>query len=149
MIRAALGMKVLLSSSVFTVLCGLCSQSRGSELSQNFEVGKVCYCGDFSFKLRMKDTKKTFMKRCIAQKARHIVMGIEGEEKRLFIFGAGYTGLALAVAARHRWNKDICTISGTCHTTQKADSLRYRILLLVKTNIFPIISNPLSDLLHT
>ena len=41
----------------------------------------------------------------------------------VFIFGVGYTGLALAHAIQRRWpNK--CTISGTCRTKEKAEHLQ-------------------------
>ena len=44
--------------------------------------------------------------------------------KNLFIFGVGYAGLALAVAAHQRWGDEGYTISGTCRTSDKAEGLR-------------------------
>ena len=42
---------------------------------------------------------------------------------QLFIFGVGYTGLAVARAARQRWGQ-ACRIAGTCRTQYKADALQ-------------------------
>ena len=54
-----------------------------------------------------------------AHSARHAEV-----HRNLFIFGVGYAGLALAVAAHQRWGDERCTISGTCHTSEKAEGLR-------------------------
>ena len=40
----------------------------------------------------------------------------------IFIFGVGYTGLAVARAARQRWG-NACRVAGTCRSQQKADAL--------------------------
>ena len=41
----------------------------------------------------------------------------------IFIFGLGYTGLAVARAAKQEWG-DGCRIAGTCRSQHKADALR-------------------------
>jgi len=41
----------------------------------------------------------------------------------IFIFGLGYTGLAVARAAKQEWG-DVCRIAGTCRSQHKANALR-------------------------
>lgn len=41
----------------------------------------------------------------------------------IFIFGLGYTGLAVARAAKQQWG-DACRVAGTCRTQYKADALQ-------------------------
>lgn len=61
--------------------------------------------------------------RCTAVRAAMAMVADVDVPPDIFIFGLGYTGLAVARAAKQQWG-DACRVSGTCRTQSKADALQ-------------------------
>jgi len=86
-------------------------------LKNNFDFGD-------SYLLRMGSGRSGFVCAALAPRAprRAACVKYELEEKSLFVFGLGYTGLALGCFLQDKgWR-----IYGTCSSREKADSLRER-----------------------